>query len=1073
MRHCTVFTFLIIFFFNVKAQSLEWNRLLEEQSGGGFSYGHKTDIGTGGQITISGMFSVPVDFDPDANSSHVLSPAGDQNVFFGKYSSEGALNWVNILEGTDSITLSGMDLDGSGNVLVNGYFNDSIDLNPGPGQALYIPASANAEDFFISKYSSTGAFSWARQISSTVHVRSKDLTLDNSGNIIVAGETNGSTDFDPGAGTQIANTSDDYLFVARYNSSGNYSNSITMGVAGSDQRMLDLEVDAGGNIYIAGRFQGVVDFDPSTGTTALTAQGSDDYFIAKYNSSLQLQWAYRLGSIAAEGEYLKMEISGTQLIVTGSFQNSIDIDLKAGTNLLTSNGNYDVFLARYNLSADLQASASFGGSGKDESQALRFYNNDSIYISGHFQGTVDFDPGTGSKQLSAGGSQTLFFAAYNNSFGLNWASKISGSAGIYSANIDHMNGAPMLFGRIGGGSANFNSAWPQARNYSGPASFIAKYEKCGDLMITPTITDADCGVKNGSAGVSVQGGIAPYKYQWTSGDTLATADSLAAGSYFVTVRDVNGCANTSDPVLINDVDGPVVSVQTLVNVSCQGGNDGAIVITVSGGSLPYSYSWSTASTSKNINGLKAGIYEITVTDGDKCKSTKRISVSQPDAISVVPIISEPSCGNTDGVITAVASGGTAPYTYSWTPGGTGGTQFNVGAGVYRVLVTDAKNCTYSHTMALSDDLAADITVGSINDATCGTGGGSINVNVTGGSPGYSFLWTPGNMTTQNISGLQPGEYDLIVTDAAPCKAAFSAEVKAVKSAAPEICLVDVDSATGNAQVVWEKPSSRGDIDFYSIYRETTTKNVYDLIKDGIDFGDLSLYQDKYADTWIRPWSYKLSSTDTCGIESYQSTAHTTIHTVVTKNPQGDINIFWTHYKGNFPVLSYDCYRQTTDSGNQYIGKWTASIQTYVDRNPPSTGADLVYYISASHPTGCTATEAVSKNSMRSNRGSINPPKFADSTSTVEGHLELSEYRIYPNPNAGTFIMDVNSEFAGIMTVEIVDINGRMVQTANKMVYAGSNSIRFNLENLPNGFYLLQLNLNNERSFARVMINSTE
>ena len=1056
-----------------------WNQLLKEQSGAGFSYPEQTHISSGGDITIAGMFSVPVDFDPDANSTNILSlkPGSSQNVFFGRYGDEGELKWIKQLEGDDWMSIGGMDLDGNGNIYLTGPFDDVIDLNPSSAQALFTPPNPSSEDFFISKYTPLGAFVWARQISSTTHVWSEDLVIDNSGNIIVAGRTRGATDFDPGTGTSTINTPNDYVFIAKYNSSGSYTNAIAMGVSGSQQELNDLEVDGSGNIYITGKFRGTVDFDPGPSTKNLTARGSDDFFMAKYNPNLQMQWAHQIGSGSGEGDRMILDIQGAQIIVSGSYRDTIDVDLQTGSTQLFSNGSFDIFFAQYDLSANLQSSASIGGSGEDFTQSMKIYNSDSIYFAGQFQGTVDFNPGAGTKNLTAGSSQSLFFAAYDNNFGYNWASKISGSGDVWSASINNMGNNPVLFGRVVSGTANFNDAWPTSpANYTGPASFIAKYEKCGDLIITPSTNDADCGEKNGNASITVQGGTAPYTYQWTSGDTTDIADSLWSGTYYATVTDVKACSSVSDPIIINDTDGPIISVQTKVNVSCNGGGDGVIVITVAGGITPYSYKWSNGSINKNINALSAGIYELTVTDDDNCKSTDRIEITQPNPILVTPIASEPSCGVANGTLTAVASGGASPYSYNWTPGGSGGTQFNIAAGVYRVTVTDGNSCIYTQAIALSDDNAPDISLDNVVDASCGTGGGAINITVSGGIPGYLYAWTPGGYTTQDISGLQPGEYDLIVTDQATCKAAFVQEVKAVKPTAPEICIVDVDADNGNAQVVWEKPSSRGIIDSYNIYRETTTKDVFDLVEDSIDFGALSLFEDTHADTWTRPWSYKLSFTDTCGIISEQSTPHTTIHTVVTKNPQGDFNILWTRYKGNFPVNSYTCWRYTDSNSTAQadsIATWTSNIHSYTDTKSPSSGSDVYYYMSVPHPNGCTPTEATTRKSARSNRGSLGPPNFGDTLGIDESIVSLAEYNVYPNPSNGAFTVNIETAISGIMQFQLKNVNGNTVYSEQKFVMAGSNSVNFDVKNVSMGFYLLQLDLNNERSFAKVIITSRE
>ena len=192
---------------------------------------------------------------------------------------------------------------------------------------------------------------------------------------------------------------------------------------------------------------------------------------------------------------------------------------------------------------------------------------------------------------------------------------------------------------------------------------------------------------------------------------------------------------------------------------------------------------------------------------------------------------------------------------------------------------------------------------------------------------------------------------------------------------------------------------------------------------------------------------------------------------MTKNPQSDFNILWTKYEGNFPVNSYICWRHTDTAGVDSIATWPANIYTYTDRKSPSQGSDVYYYMEIKHPTGCTATEATSKNSARSNRGSIEPPGFG--TGVPETQMQLAEYKVFPNPNKGDFTLEMSSAFDGIMLVKLIDLNGNAVYAGRKYIQSGRNSINFEINNLPKGLYLLQLDLNNERSFARVLINSAE
>lgn len=1056
--------FCVLTPFLVDAQYLQWNSLIEENASSSSTI-DKSFVHSSGKIFISGSFNGTIDLDPHPIATfNLTAQAGsNKNLFLGRYNSDGELENGFHIQGKTDMAMGGFDLDMSNNMYVTGSFNDTIDLNLGSGLAYYSPSVGGAEDVFLVKYSSQGVFQLARQIKSSVFTRSSDMALDMNGDIVVAGIFKGNTDFDPSSSSsQFRSSIEEDIFIARYNSSGNYQNVITIGSSPATkgkQEVANLEIDNSNDIYITGRFQGDVDFDPGPGTTILTAVGTNDFYIAKYNSNLQLMWAHSFGGPSEEGE-IDHKLRGSDLWITGSFKDSIDLNFKSGVAPHISNGSFDVFYARYDLSANLNLSKSFGSSGLDEALSLSVNEDDSVLISGHFQGTVDFDPSTSSsKTLTASSSKSLFFASYDQNADLNWVSRIVGTGDVESSHIhSNQDGEIILLGHLKG-NADFNDVSPFNKNFSGPASFIANYGKCGRVDIDITKQHATCGTRDGSATAIVTGGSLPLRYKWTSGHITSSADSLRAGMYYLTVTDTLNCQSVSEPVLINETGGPSVSLDSKTNVTCNGESNGAISVNVSGGKTPYTFLWSNGKKSQNISNVGAGVYEITVTDDDGCKSFLRETVSEPNALAVFPKINRPTCGNSNGSIVVAATGGTPIYSYSWQPSGSGSTLSGISSGVYTVTVTDGNSCTHSQSIAVSDINAPDIFLDSVQSISCGSGGGGIYVSVVGGMPGYNYLWTPGNYSSQDINGVPGDNYKLEVTDNSTCKAYFTQALGSKKPTAPEVCIVDVDSNTGNAVVVWEKPTSRGSIDYYSVYRETSVLNVFDLVEDSIDFGELSLCEDLIADTWTRPWSYKISLTDTCGVKSDLSSYHTTIHAVITKNAQQHFNVLWTPYKGNFFVGSYAVYRYTDTTGTaDLVATLPSNIFSFTDVNSPSKGSDVYYFVQVVHPDGCTATEAQNRNSSRSNRGSLSPPNYdmADGIDFNRENLEL--FNLYPNPASNEFNLDFVSNISSTGTITLYSMEGKEIWTEGINVIQGSQQHSFYVGDIPPGIFIVQINI---------------
>ncbi len=261
------------------------------------------------------------------------------------------------------------------------------------------------------------------------------ITRDGSGNIYVAGKFNGTCDFDPGAGVDnfISNGFDD-IFVTKYNSSGVYQWAIGMGGTGIDFAR-GISVDASSNVYITGGFNGTVDFNPGAGTNNLTSNGGTNIFIAKYNSSGTYQWAYNTGGTGTGyGNEMAIDAS-SNIYITGYFQNTVDFNLGAGTNNLVSSGSGDIFLAKYNSNGVYQWAIGMGGANLDGGNGIAIDASSNIYLTGYFLGTVDFNPGGGTNNLTSNGYQDIFVAKYNSSGTHQWAFNVGSTIGDFPQDI--------------------------------------------------------------------------------------------------------------------------------------------------------------------------------------------------------------------------------------------------------------------------------------------------------------------------------------------------------------------------------------------------------------------------------------------------------------------------------------------------------------------------------------------------------------------------------------------------------------------------------------------------------------
>ncbi len=288
------------------------------------------------------------------------------------------------------------------------------------------------------------------------------------------------------------------------------------------------------------------------------------------------------------------------------------------------------------------------------------------------------------------------------------------------------------------------------------------------LSVNASATDATCnGVCDGSVTASGSGGTPPYMYSWTGGlGNGPTHNNVCAGTYTVTITDANGCTIPTS-VTVNEP--TILSANaSATDASCNGVCDGSVTASGSGGTPPYTYSWAGLGSGATHNNVCAGTYTVTITDANGCTTPVSVTVNEPIILSANASAIDATCnGVCDGSVAASGSGGTPPYMYSWTGGlGNGPTHNNLCAGTYTVTITDVNGCATVASVTVNEAVVLSIT-GSTTDEMQG-GDGAVDITVTGGTSPYSFAWTPGGQTTEDISGLTAGSYTVTVTDANQC-----------------------------------------------------------------------------------------------------------------------------------------------------------------------------------------------------------------------------------------------------------------------------------------------------------------
>lgn len=302
---------------------------------------------------------------------------------------------------------------------------------------------------------------------------------------------------------------------------------------------------------------------------------------------------------------------------------------------------------------------------------------------------------------------------------------------------------------------------------------IPVYEPA-ELVNTLTATDETAYEANdGIVNTAVSGGTPPYTYTWSNGSTAAAQNGLPPGNYTVTITDNNGCQTVQSAVVAAFTCAATANISEQ-NISCHGAADGTASINFTNGNAPYTYQWSNGATDAAINNLAPGTYSVTATDADDCPVVLSTVISQPDPLTAeVTAAGETGAGANNGTAAANPAGGIAPYIFLWSNAAQTAEITDLAPGNYTVTVTDANDCTTVQTVtvnAFNCSLSASVSTSAVS--CFGGNDGTAAVNAAGGTTPYTYAWSSGG-SDETETGLSAGTYEVTVTDGADCPAVIS------------------------------------------------------------------------------------------------------------------------------------------------------------------------------------------------------------------------------------------------------------------------------------------------------------
>lgn len=294
------------------------------------------------------------------------------------------------------------------------------------------------------------------------------------------------------------------------------------------------------------------------------------------------------------------------------------------------------------------------------------------------------------------------------------------------------------------------------------------------ISFTYEVVDVLCfGENTGAVDLTVSGGTIPYTYSWTSGQVTEDINNVLSGTYGFTITDANGCIETSS-AFIDQPLAPLQVTNTITDANCFGDSNGAIDLTVTGGTSPYTYTWDNSTfnlsyTQEDLIDFPADDYRYEVTDANGCTEVDTLTINQPDQLQVTYVQTDVLCyGESTGVVDITVTGGVLDYTYLWTNNNSTEDLINVPYGPYSVLVTDDHNCTVSEDFVITQPSDTMSFTFDVFDVHCNNGSnGEIDLFMAGGTPSYSYLWSNGE-TTSSIDNLTEGFYSFTTTDNNGC-----------------------------------------------------------------------------------------------------------------------------------------------------------------------------------------------------------------------------------------------------------------------------------------------------------------
>jgi hypothetical protein len=722
--------------------------------------------------------------------AYKTSGSGNLEGIFVKFDASGSRIWATYFGGSSIDEFYKLTIDGNQNI----YFGGKSSSTGLATSGAYKTANSGGEDALVVSFTNQGSLRWCSYLGGTSQEWIGGIEYDGGQNIYMAGLTASSSGVAYNAVFQGTFGGAQDIYYCKFDTSGVFRWVNYLGSTGTDYLQY-LKFDSHSKLYLAGHTTSSSSMTTS-GVYQTSYGGSTDGYLFSFDSSGRRNWSTYVGGSGFD-EIRSIQSFNDFLFVAGRTESTNSIST-ANAHQANRSGGQDNFLMRFDVNGNKDWGTYYGSSADDRPAELTWLNG-ALYLTGYTASSTGIAT-TGSHQSSYGGGGDAFIAKFDN---LGCGANMYGKMVRPTLCAGDSNGIAAVF--VANNTGNPTFKWkttpPQFNDtaFGLPSGFhevvVSDTFGCIDslkvIVLEPTRLSAfvrdslpvSCaGFKNGRLIADAVGGNYPYFFQWQTTPKISkdTLSGLSVGTYKVRVTDIHNCVDSAVG-RITEPDTLKSSISGYNHATCFLLNNGQISASATGGTQPYSYLWSSSppQTTSTAYNLRAGYYEVQITDKNGCQSKSSYTITEPSPITIgLTGLNYSICYNDSlGEIFTKIWGGTPGYKIQWNSNPLLNTSnlTKLRGGTYRITVIDDNNCSESKDFIISEPKPLSIQFDTVIQPLCyGSSEGSIFAKVGGGTLPHQLFWnaSPFN-NVPKISNLNAGLYTLMVKDSVGCTLADS------------------------------------------------------------------------------------------------------------------------------------------------------------------------------------------------------------------------------------------------------------------------------------------------------------